>query len=208
MYCILAIWLRISPTRIEDEVGEHEVDHRPRADHRGAAAQPDETAFANRRVTEPVGPEPIVEPDRRPKVPAPFADPLAHDEDRRFGSISEVRASSVACIQVVSRRPFAGRVRWSAIGNSVGRGCTRGWPRSMARARGLPRQSATASRTARRFRHRSRRVSAARPLIERVVPQPGDRAAGLPAVDFLAGAIAEIPHAFGVWPRAIRFAFE
>ena len=38
---------------IEDEIGEHEVDDRPRAGHGGPAAQADETALADRRVAEP-----------------------------------------------------------------------------------------------------------------------------------------------------------
>ena len=38
--------------RIQDEVEEHEVDDRPRAGHRRAAAQADEATLRNRRVTQ------------------------------------------------------------------------------------------------------------------------------------------------------------
>ena len=90
--------------RVEDEVGEHEIDHRPGADHGRPAAQSDETPFANGRIAEPIGTEAIVKSEGRAEVAPPFADPLPHHEDRRsFCSISKVRASSVACIQVASR---------------------------------------------------------------------------------------------------------
>ena len=52
MYCILAIWLRISPTRIEHEIGEHEIDDGPGAGHGRAAAEADEAAFADGRVAQ------------------------------------------------------------------------------------------------------------------------------------------------------------
>ena len=65
MYCILAIWLTISPTRVEDEVDEHEIDHRPRAGHRRAAGQADEAALADRRVAQPLGAVHVEQPGRR-----------------------------------------------------------------------------------------------------------------------------------------------
>ncbi len=69
--------------RVEDEVGKHEVDHRPGADHRRPAAESDETAFADGRVAEPIGTEAVKQSESRAEVAPPFADPLPHHEDRR-----------------------------------------------------------------------------------------------------------------------------
>ena len=50
--------------RIEDEIGKHEVDDRPGADHRRPPPQTDKAAFADRRVAQPVGAETVVKSRR------------------------------------------------------------------------------------------------------------------------------------------------
>ena len=67
---------------VENEVGEHEVDDRPRARHGRAARQSDEAAFANGRVAQSLGTVQIVQSSRRLEVAASFADPFAQHEDR------------------------------------------------------------------------------------------------------------------------------
>ena len=68
---------------VEDEIGEHEVDHRPRAGHGRAAAEADESALADRRVAEPDRAVSVDKPGGCVEVAAALADPLAHHEDRR-----------------------------------------------------------------------------------------------------------------------------
>ncbi len=93
--------------RIEDEVGKHEVDDGAGADHCRAAPQADEAAFADRRVAQPVGPEAVVT-GRTSCGSCPPVCRSLRPSRRSPGSvsISKVRASRVACIQVASRAGF------------------------------------------------------------------------------------------------------
>ena len=72
--------------RVEDEVGEHEVDHWPSPRHRRAACKSHEASFGDRRVAETLGTVEVVQSGRRLEVAAANPDPLAHDEDRRVHS--------------------------------------------------------------------------------------------------------------------------
>ena len=66
---------------VEDEVGEHEIDDGSGAGHGGAGSQPDEAAFADRRVAEAHRPILLEQSGRGLEVAAAPADALAHHED-------------------------------------------------------------------------------------------------------------------------------
>ena len=66
---------------IENKVGEHEVDHRTRARHGGAAAHAHEAALRDRRVAQPDRPVQVEQPGRRVEVSASLADPFSHHEN-------------------------------------------------------------------------------------------------------------------------------
>src|SRR5262249_25505553 len=68
--------------RIQNEISEHEVDHRARAGHGRPAAEADESALANRGVTQPLRAVKFVQPGRRAKIAATLSDALTHDKDR------------------------------------------------------------------------------------------------------------------------------
>src|SRR3954451_18215973 len=66
---------------IEDEIGKHEIDDRPRARHGGPAAQAHKASLADGRVAEALGTVQVVEPGSRFEVSAPFADALPEHEN-------------------------------------------------------------------------------------------------------------------------------
>ena len=89
--------------RVEDEVGKHEVDHRPRPRHRRAACESHKTSFRDGSITQPLGPVEVVQPGRRLEVAAANPDPLTHDEDARVDGhllseclVSRLREGDVA----------------------------------------------------------------------------------------------------------------
>ena len=201
--------------RVEDEVGEHEVDDRPRAGHRRAARQA-RRSRARRSAcrTAASGPYMSYRPVGRVEVAAALADPFAHHEDPRIGGhlfregferglherdLRAVRLPARCC-----RRAAAATDRTRRI--DVRR-----------RRRRVPaRDSISANcrdfaRPARRLRRRSRCSSAsAMPSLASTVvaPQRRDRAARFPLFDLFARAIGEVAHPFGVRARAIGLAFD
>ena len=68
---------------VQDEVAEHEVDHRSAAGHGGAASQSHETAFTDRRVDQPGGSVDVEQPGGGVEVSAAGPDAFAHHEDSR-----------------------------------------------------------------------------------------------------------------------------
>jgi hypothetical protein len=69
--------------RIENEVGEHEINDWPGAGHGGAAGQADKTPLRDGRVTEPLRPIEVKQPFGGLEVAAALADAFSQDEDGR-----------------------------------------------------------------------------------------------------------------------------
>jgi hypothetical protein len=70
--------------RVVEEVDEHEVDDRARARHRRTAAEPDESAFADWRVAEPLGSILLEQAGCCAEVSAAHPDAFAEHEDARI----------------------------------------------------------------------------------------------------------------------------
>ena len=71
------------PRRLEGEVGEHQIRHRPRPGRRGPHRRGGEPLLRDRRVDHPLGAELLPEPLGMGEAAAALAGPLAEVHDRR-----------------------------------------------------------------------------------------------------------------------------
>ena len=138
MYCILAIWLMISPTpsrtksaNMKSITGRVPVMAAPRA-------EADEAALADRRVAQAFGAVELVQPGRGLEVAAALADAFAQDEDRRVAGHLLGQ-----CFQRgLHEGDFSRRGRQEAVPAAAGAlpRSKHAWPRRRGRARGCARQ--------------------------------------------------------------------
>ncbi len=195
--------------RIEEKIGEHEIDYRARAGHGGAASQADEAALADRRIAQPLRTVQSEQSFGRLEVAAALADAFAeyencwisghflrqrfmrrlHEGDlalagpRRRGSLRGGRSLvNVRCRRLrIGPRTFVGELL--RLGDEPGYFGIHGV-------------------------QRGRRRSTVAAVVKQTFVQAADRAARLPLLDLLPRAIGKVSHALSVRPSAVRLAFD
>ena len=205
MYCILAIWLTISPTASSTKSANMKSMTGRRAGHGGTAGQADEAALADGSVAQAFGAVQVVEPGGGRKLPPrlPMPSPstkmagcgpsLRQGFERRLheGDLRgrrrrwRRRNCTLLARHIRASRPCAGSGQGAVLGELLGRGD------HGVRSRRRSVQSALVA-IALDQQDRSERWIGQRSSIPRLPP----------------GAIGEIAHALGVRPGAIGFALE
>ena len=196
--------------RIEDEVGEHEVDDRPRAGHR-RAARPGPTkprsqiGVSHSRSGPYRSYRPVVVLKLPPRLPIPS--PMT--KIFGFTAISSASASCVACVNVICRDSLSGAML-AVLGDGDRLGAYTCVAAVAGSGSGLLSANcrASATRAATSASICSKLCLGDAEVGQQSLPQRRDRAALLPLFDLFARAIREVAHPFGVRARAIGLAFD